>query len=237
MRRTGDHRRGRRRPAGLQRGPHASSPSSTARSTTSRNCARSCARRDTGSARTATPSAWSTSTRSTATSWSTDCAACSPSPSGTRRGGGCCSPATAWARSRCTGGMPADRLAFASELKALMPYPVCRREVDPVALHHYLTYQYVPAPWSIHRGVRKLPPGHLLVWQGGRVSVRRYWALDFTPGAGSSTSRRPWNGPANCCWTPPGSVWSANAPGRVPVRRDRLVRSRGRHGAAECTNP
>ncbi|TQK50648.1 asparagine synthase (glutamine-hydrolysing) [Streptomyces sp. SLBN-118] len=72
-------------------------------------------------------------------------------------------------------------LAFASELKALMADAGVSREVDPVALHHYLTYQYVPAPWSIYRGVSKLPPGHLLVWQDGEVSVRRYWKLDFTP--------------------------------------------------------
>ena len=72
-------------------------------------------------------------------------------------------------------------LAFASELKAVMADPAVSREVDPVALHHYLTYQYVPAPWSIYRGVRKLSPGHLLVWQDGEVSLRRYWKLDFTP--------------------------------------------------------
>ncbi|WP_260860089.1 asparagine synthase (glutamine-hydrolyzing) [Streptomyces cupreus] len=72
-------------------------------------------------------------------------------------------------------------LVFASELKALTVVPSVRRDLDPVALHHYLTYQYVPAPWSIYRGVRKLPPGHLLVWENGQVDVRRYWALDFTP--------------------------------------------------------
>ncbi|MFD5425552.1 asparagine synthase (glutamine-hydrolyzing) [Streptomyces sp. NPDC127084] len=72
-------------------------------------------------------------------------------------------------------------LLFASELKALTAVDSGTREVDPVALHHYLTYQYVPAPWSILRGIRKLPPGHLLSWQDGRVSVRRYWRLDFSP--------------------------------------------------------
>ncbi|MEU6322696.1 asparagine synthase (glutamine-hydrolyzing) [Streptomyces sp. NPDC047009] len=77
-------------------------------------------------------------------------------------------------------------LAFASELKALSAIAPGRGEVDPVALHHYLTYQYVPAPWSILRDVRKLPPGCLLTWQGGRVQVRRYWELDFTPGAVTS---------------------------------------------------
>ncbi|GHH64187.1 asparagine synthetase B [Streptosporangium violaceochromogenes] len=72
-------------------------------------------------------------------------------------------------------------ILFASELKSLEQDPAMGREIDPVALHHYLTYQYVPAPWSIYRDVRKLPPGHLLVWEEGRVTVRRYWELDRTP--------------------------------------------------------
>ncbi|WP_141576688.1 asparagine synthase (glutamine-hydrolyzing) [Actinomadura sp. WMMA1423] len=72
-------------------------------------------------------------------------------------------------------------LSFGSELKALRQDTDFKAELDPVALHHYLSYQYVPAPWSIYRGVRKLAPGHLLVWQDGEVEVSRYWRLDFTP--------------------------------------------------------
>jgi asparagine synthase (glutamine-hydrolysing) len=72
-------------------------------------------------------------------------------------------------------------LSFASEVKALVQDPAARREVDLVALHHYLTFQYVPAPWSIYQGIRKLPPAHLLTWQDGAVEVRRYWRLDCTP--------------------------------------------------------
>jgi asparagine synthase (glutamine-hydrolysing) len=72
-------------------------------------------------------------------------------------------------------------LSFGSELKSLVQDPALRREVDPVALHHYLTFQYVPAPRSIYRGIGKLPPGHVLTWQDGAHEVRRYWRLDFTP--------------------------------------------------------
>ncbi|HKT02674.1 MAG TPA: asparagine synthase (glutamine-hydrolyzing) [Rugosimonospora sp.] len=72
-------------------------------------------------------------------------------------------------------------IGFASEAKALLAAPGFVPRVDPVALHHYLTYQYVPAPWSIYEGVHKLPPGHLLTWQGGVPEVRRYWRLDATP--------------------------------------------------------
>jgi asparagine synthase (glutamine-hydrolysing) len=72
-------------------------------------------------------------------------------------------------------------LWFASEAKSLLEDPGLDRRLDLVALHHYLTYQYVPAPWSIYQGVRKLPPGHLLTFRDGVAKVRRYWRLDFTP--------------------------------------------------------
>jgi asparagine synthase (glutamine-hydrolysing) len=72
-------------------------------------------------------------------------------------------------------------LQFASEAKALLRDPGLVRRLDPVALHHFLTYQYVPAPWSIYQGVAKLPPGHLLSWHDGSVSVRRYWRVDCAP--------------------------------------------------------
>ncbi|MGC9665574.1 asparagine synthase (glutamine-hydrolyzing) [Planosporangium sp. 12N6] len=74
-------------------------------------------------------------------------------------------------------------LRFGSELKSLVQDPAVPRRLDLVAMHHYLTYQYVPAPWSIYEGISKLPPGHLLVWQDGRVDIRSYWRLDVTPRA------------------------------------------------------
>lgn len=68
------------------------------------------------------------------------------------------------------------RLVFASQLRALLADPRTGRDLDLVALHHYLTYRYVPAPWSIVAGVRKLAPGSRLIWQDGRVVVDRYWS-------------------------------------------------------------
>jgi asparagine synthase (glutamine-hydrolysing) len=69
-------------------------------------------------------------------------------------------------------------VAFASEAKALLADPGYTPRLDLVALHHYLTWQYVPAPWSIYAGVAKLSPGHLLTWQDGVTLVRPYWRLD-----------------------------------------------------------
>lgn len=71
------------------------------------------------------------------------------------------------------------RLWFASELKALMAIPVIRRDIDPIALRQFLQFRYIPQPLSIFRGIRKLPPGHQLIWRGGDFTVKRYWRLAF----------------------------------------------------------
>jgi asparagine synthase (glutamine-hydrolysing) len=75
----------------------------------------------------------------------------------------------------------ADGLTFASEIKALLQDPTISRDVDEVALHHYLTYGYVPAPQTAFRQIRKLPPASTLLWEDGRISVERYWTLSYTP--------------------------------------------------------
>lgn len=60
---------------------------------------------------------------------------------------------------------PRGDLVFASEPKALLEHPEIPRDLDPRALPRYLFYEYLPAPHSAWRGVRKLPPGHHLVWR------------------------------------------------------------------------
>ncbi len=54
------------------------------------------------------------------------------------------------------------------------------RQLDIEAIDSYLTYGYVPAPRSIFSSVRKLPPAHTLVFQDGRVTIDRYWRLDYS---------------------------------------------------------
>jgi asparagine synthase (glutamine-hydrolysing) len=72
------------------------------------------------------------------------------------------------------------RLAFASEAKALLALPGVSPEIDPAALHSYLNLGYVPAPLSIFRGIRKLPPASMLVVEGARIEERRYWRVSGT---------------------------------------------------------
>jgi asparagine synthase (glutamine-hydrolysing) len=66
------------------------------------------------------------------------------------------------------------RLSFASELKALPAVPGFSHEVDFDALEAYLAFNSIPAPLTIFSEVRKLPPGHLLLWQSGEPTLRRY---------------------------------------------------------------
>lgn len=64
---------------------------------------------------------------------------------------------------------------FASELKSLMMGTAVPRAIDPDAVGLYLRYGYVPSPHTIFRHARKLPPAHDLIFENGRVTVRRYW--------------------------------------------------------------
>jgi asparagine synthase (glutamine-hydrolysing) len=73
------------------------------------------------------------------------------------------------------------RIAFASELKALMLDPAIPREVDHEALACYLSFQYVPGPRTIWRGVRKLRPGHVLVVDERGPREVSYWELPVGP--------------------------------------------------------
>lgn len=72
-------------------------------------------------------------------------------------------------------------LYFASEIQALLRVPELPRDLDLGALGDYLAYGYVPAPATIFSAIRKLPPAHTLVWEGGRSSRRRYWRLRYAP--------------------------------------------------------
>jgi asparagine synthase (glutamine-hydrolysing) len=70
-------------------------------------------------------------------------------------------------------------LLFGSELKSLLEHPSCPTELDVASLSRYLALEYVPTPFAIFAGVRKLPGGHALRWRDGRTSVERYWDLSF----------------------------------------------------------
>ncbi len=73
------------------------------------------------------------------------------------------------------------RFLFASEPKAILQDPAVPIEPDPQAIHHYLTYGYVPGSLSAFRGIQKLPPAHYLLVENGKVSTEQYWRLRYGP--------------------------------------------------------
>ncbi len=75
-----------------------------------------------------------------------------------------------------------ERLRFASSLPALLAGGGVDTRIDPVALHHHFTlHTVVPAPRTVLRGVRKLPPATTMtLGTDGQVSQRVYWTLDAT---------------------------------------------------------
>jgi asparagine synthase (glutamine-hydrolysing) len=73
------------------------------------------------------------------------------------------------------------KLAFASEVKALLEVPGIEANMNREALDQYLTFLWVPDPLTMFEGIRKLPAGHCAIWQGGELKIGQYWDLTFPP--------------------------------------------------------
>jgi len=73
-----------------------------------------------------------------------------------------------------------DKFLFASEIKSILLAPQIKKEVDPISLYYYLGYEYVPAPLTMFKGIKKLLPGHTLTYKKGQIDTQRYWELSFT---------------------------------------------------------
>jgi asparagine synthase (glutamine-hydrolysing) len=83
-----------------------------------------------------------------------------------------------------------DFVSFSSELLTLVSDPEIPVEIDHEAIHHYLTFQSVPSPFSAYRGIRKLPPGHWMLAREGSARIQRYWKLSFNPKFPTDTPAR-----------------------------------------------
>lgn len=87
------------------------------------------------------------------------------------------------------------RFRFASSLHSLVAAGGVDTSIDPVALHHYMTFHaVVPAPHTMLNGVRKLPPGHrMTIEPDGTRKVEPFWSLTFhTPDDRSNWSEEDW---------------------------------------------
>jgi asparagine synthase (glutamine-hydrolysing) len=73
-------------------------------------------------------------------------------------------------------------LSFASEIKALVEAGAAPPELNYAALPDYAANRATSGDETLFAGVRRLPPGHVLVWEDGRIDVRRYWTLSYAKG-------------------------------------------------------
>jgi asparagine synthase (glutamine-hydrolysing) len=72
-----------------------------------------------------------------------------------------------------------NQFTFASEIDALVQHPGVSSQMDHEALELYLQLQYVPAPWTIYREIRKLPPAHFGIYDQSGMHLQRYWNVDY----------------------------------------------------------
>jgi asparagine synthase (glutamine-hydrolysing) len=89
-------------------------------------------------------------------------------------------------------------IVFGSEPKALLSHPQVSRELDRQSVARYLFYEYVPAPHSIWRSLRKLPRGSALIWENGDIRIWKYAATEPSPSPSesmdvASTASRFWD--------------------------------------------
>jgi asparagine synthase (glutamine-hydrolysing) len=83
------------------------------------------------------------------------------------------------------------RLAFASEVKSLLALSGVRAQIDRDAVRDYLALGYAVAPQTMFKGVRKLPPASVLIWENGAARVQTYWSAPDRVLAG--VSEREWS--------------------------------------------
>jgi len=72
-----------------------------------------------------------------------------------------------------------NNLIFASEIKAILLHKNINRDVDNRALYNFLTFRYTPGIDSIFSDVKKLMPGHYLIYKDNKISIKKYWDLEF----------------------------------------------------------
>ncbi|MEZ4590349.1 MAG: asparagine synthase (glutamine-hydrolyzing) [Chloroflexota bacterium] len=68
-----------------------------------------------------------------------------------------------------------QQLIFGSELKVLLKHPEVSREIDLVALNEYLSFEYVPTPRTIFKEIRRLEPGHFLIYGEHGLIKQKFW--------------------------------------------------------------
>jgi asparagine synthase (glutamine-hydrolysing) len=68
---------------------------------------------------------------------------------------------------------------FGSEVKAVLASGLVERALDPEGLHQQLTFLWTPDPQTLFRGIKKLPPAHVLTLRDGALKIREWWDVSF----------------------------------------------------------
>jgi asparagine synthase (glutamine-hydrolysing) len=72
-----------------------------------------------------------------------------------------------------------DDFYFGSELKAILVHPEIERRLSREGLDCYLSLNYIPCPWTLIDGIRKVAPGTWMEWKDGQIATQSYWQLPF----------------------------------------------------------
>lgn len=72
-------------------------------------------------------------------------------------------------------------LIYGSEIKSILEHPDVKKEVNPVALENYLTFQYSVLEETFFKGIFKLMPAHCFTFKNGKMDIKRYWEPVFEP--------------------------------------------------------
>ena len=78
-----------------------------------------------------------------------------------------------------------NKLIFASEIKAILLHNDIKNELDNNSLYKYFTFRYIPGEQTIFKDIKKLPPGHVMIYKLGAkkntVKIKEYWDIKFKP--------------------------------------------------------
>jgi len=72
-----------------------------------------------------------------------------------------------------------EDIYFGSELKAILIHPEIPRNLSCEALDCYLSLNYIPSPWTMIDGIRKIAPGDWMEWRDGEITTKTYWQLPY----------------------------------------------------------
>jgi asparagine synthase (glutamine-hydrolysing) len=89
-------------------------------------------------------------------------------------------------------------LIFSSEIKSILQSDY-RRELDYESLSRFFTFEYIPAPATIFKGIQKLLPGHMLIARGGSIAIKPYWDVRYSDPPSSAQDEQSYLDGIYCC--------------------------------------